>query len=113
MMLQQNIIITKLNLGVSMVVLDYKDYLNKMITILGDASKFIQLEPDVTHDKTKAIELKFRKCLLKLIKDYVLPVAIYEAVRSDRGWSQLYGLPKTHKEIVPLRLIQFSQLSFS
>lgn len=110
-MLQQNIII-KLNMDVSMVVLDYKNYLNKMITILGDASKFIHLEPDVTHDKTKDIELKFRKCLLKLVKDYVLSVAIYEAVRFDCGWSQLYGLPKAHKEIVPLRLIQFSQLSF-
>lgn len=33
-----------------------------MIIIL-DVEKFTQFTPDVTHNKTKAIELKFQKCL--------------------------------------------------
>lgn len=80
-----------------MVILDYKDCANKKITILGDANKFIQLGPD----KIKTLELQFQKCLLKLIKDNVLPVNFNETIKQP----QLYGLSKAHKDNFPLRPI--------
>lgn len=56
--------------------------MNKIMTILGDTDKSIELGPDVTCDNTKSIELKFQKCLIELIKDKAFPVYIYEAVKS-------------------------------
>lgn len=53
--------------------LDQKDYVNK-ITILGNALGAI-------HDKIKVVELKFQNHLLILVKDKVLPLDIYEAIR--------------------------------
>lgn len=42
------------------VVIDYNDYVNTMVSILGAVGKFIQLKLDVTH-KTKATENKISK----------------------------------------------------
>lgn len=54
-------------------ILDHKDYVNK-ITILGNT-------PGVILEKTKVFELKFQNYSLILVKDKVLPLDIYEAVR--------------------------------
>lgn len=62
---------------VGVVVLDYDDYVNKMLTVFGDDEKIVQLGLDVTHDKTKAIELKFQKCFLKLVKNKNIFLDIY------------------------------------
>lgn len=56
-----------------------------------------------THDRTKSIELNFQT---RMLKDKAHPVAIYEVVKPVGPlWSRLYGLPKTHKDNVPVRLI--------
>ena len=38
---------------------DYQDYVNKMMTILGDTLKFVQLGPKDTYNSTISIETKF------------------------------------------------------
>lgn len=79
--------------------MDYDDYVNKMLTVLGDGEKFVQLGPDVTHDKIKALELKFQKCFLKLVKNKDIFLDIYEAIRTVVSMqSQLYTLLKPHKD---------------
>lgn len=61
----ESIVISGNDENMGMVVLNYSEYTMKMMTILGDVENFfIQLGLNVTHDKTKATELK--KLLLKL-----------------------------------------------
>lgn len=66
--------------------------------ILGDAYKFIQLGPDVTHSKTKDIKSNLKKCMCRFLKDKFHPVNIDEAV-SPLGsiLPGVFALPKTHK----------------
>ena len=59
-----------------------------------------------THDNTARIEGSIRRSLLILLKSEALARSVYEAVRpSGSQKSRLYGLPKMHKDGVPLRPI--------
>lgn len=51
------------------------------MTVLEESEKFMQLWPDVMHDKTKAINLKFQKRFLKLVKNKNISVSMYEAIK--------------------------------
>lgn len=64
----KSIVITKPDKGI--VLLNDSLYVNKMIIL--DVEKFTQFRPDVTHNKTKAIELKFQKTFMKLSSYWVL-----------------------------------------
>lgn len=89
----KSLVKTKPDKGVGVVVMDYNNYVNKMM-LMGD--KFIIVEPDETHDRAKSIELNFWKCLLWLVKNKVL-ANIYEAIGLTGSIRpQLYGLPKTY-----------------
>lgn len=69
--------------------------------ILDDMKHF--LNNVYTQDRTKSIELNFQTHLLK---DKAHQVEIYEVVKPVGSlWPRLYGLPKTHKDNVPVRLI--------
>lgn len=59
-------------------VLDYSNYVNKILTNFENDENLTQMEPDITHGKTKSIEIKFQKCWLKLVKDKVVFVDIYK-----------------------------------
>ena len=76
------------------------------MTILGDTTKFSRLSPIDKHDCTDYIKTKFQKNLVKCVKSGLLPFTISDLIR-PRGSIRpcLYGLPKTHKDGVPLRPI--------
>ena len=98
----KSIYITRADKGHAVVILDRKDYINKMETILNNSETFIQLDEDPTIYK----EDKLQKKLLHLKNAGFLTDAEYKYVRpvgSQPG--KAYGLPKIHKQGIPLRPI--------
>ena len=103
---EESIVILKPDKGSGVVVLDKVDYIRKMTTILSDATKFRRIGPTEVHDNTSKIEDDVRKFLVELVKKKQLPKEVQEAIRPvGSQLPRLYGLPKTHKEGVPLRPI--------
>ena len=77
-----------------------------MMTILGDTTKFSRLGPVNTHDYTVRIETKFQKNLVKWVKSGLLPSTISELITPFGSICSCHcGLPKTHKDAVPLNPI--------
>lgn len=111
--------ILKPDKGSGAVILNTGDYISKMENILNDESKFTTIGPAEIYDKTSTTERKLQKFLLKLTKDEeLLPngkkrkvmrqltEADYKAIRPTGSQRpRLYGLPKVHKNDVPLRPI--------
>ena len=54
-----NLLISKPDKGAAVVLLDHVDYVNKMLLILNDDTKFTKLVPVETCDHTTSIEVKF------------------------------------------------------
>ena len=54
-----SIVITWPYKGSGVVILDYQCYVNKMMSILGDTSKFLRLDPVDSFDHTTSIEIKY------------------------------------------------------
>ena len=76
-----------------------------MMVILSDTSKFLRLCLADSFDHTASIETKFQK-LVELVKKGFLSSTIPNQIRPTRSIRpRLYGLPKTHKDGVPLRTI--------
>ena len=85
------------------VILDYQCCVDKMMFILDDTSKFLSLGPVDSFDHTTFIETKFQTRLVELVKRGLLPSAISDQIRPTGSIRlRLYGLPKTHKDKVPL-----------
>ena len=102
----KDIIITKPDKGSGTVILNRSDYVTKMLEILSDASKFEHLGPVSTHDKTAKQEKDLMTFLSQLRESRELSEHNFKAVwpiGSQRP--RLYGLPKTHKQGIPLRPI--------
>lgn len=55
----KSLIKTKTDKGVGVVAMDYDDYANKMMLILGDGDKLIRFGPGEIHNRTKSIDLNF------------------------------------------------------
>ena len=101
-----DIFITKPDKGSGVVILNKKDYINKMEVILHDKEKFAKLGDVETHDKTAKLERKLQKRLLELVNSKMLATEIYDRIRPTGSQRpQMYGLPKIHKPNVPLRPI--------
>ena len=74
--------------------------------ILQDNSKFENLGPSSEFDNTAKIEAHIQRRLLQLKKEGLLPSMIYSRIRPTGSQRpQMYGLPKIHKQDVPLRSI--------
>lgn len=102
----KDLIITKPDKGAGVVLLNRCDYVDKMGIILDDANAFVKLGPASTHDNTSKNELKLRTFLLNLGKKGSLPPNVYNRVRPTGSQRpRMYGLPKIHKQGVPLRPI--------
>ena len=100
----RNIVISKSDKGGGCVILDKSDYVSKMASILDDTTKFMKLGPVEKNDTTKKREKEFCTFIKGLENDGLLPeniAALIKPTGSTRP--RLYGLPKTHKENVPLR----------
>ena len=77
-----------------------------MSLILNDDTKFKKLGPVETCDHTTSIEAKFQKQLNKRVKSGLLSPEISDSIRPFGSICPcLYGLPKIHKDGVPLRPI--------
>ena len=90
-----DIFITKPYKGSGVVILNKKDYINKMEVILHDKEKFAKFGDVEIHDKTAKLERKLQKRLLELVNSKMLATEIYDRIRpmgSQRP--QMYGLPK-------------------
>ena len=101
----ENIVILKPDKGNGVVILNKQDYINKVKIILNDSSKF-EITNITAIKLVHKLETKIRLFLGKLKKDNVITESMYSHL-SPTGSRPgiLYGLPKVHKENVPIRPI--------
>lgn len=71
--LNKSLIIILPDKGSWVVVLNHHNYVDKMMVILSDASKFVKLGSVANHNLTATLKTKFQKQLMKWIKGGVLP----------------------------------------
>ena len=77
-----------------------------MENILKDETKFTLLGPVEDHDDTAKTEKDFHKYLLDMKNQGLISDDIIKLIRPvGSRRSRMYGLPKVHKENVPLRPI--------
>ena len=81
-----------------------------MQDILHDRSKFHQFCPVPTHDRTNVLERQLKDQLkdqlLSLYKEGELSKQVYQRIRPTGSQRpKMCGLPRTHKQDVPWRLI--------
>ena len=102
----EQILITKPDKGSGVVILNKSDYIKKMGSILEDKTKFLNMGGVHLHDNTAKNEQKLQKRLLDLANQNILARDVYDRVRPTGSQRpRMYGLPKTHKEDIPLRPI--------
>jgi len=106
----KSIVICKADKGNVTVVLNKKDYELKMTSILSDPLIFKELDNDPTIEREKALNSHID--YLKRIN--VIDNETSSLIRtSGSGAGIMYGLPKIHKEEVPLRPIISSFKSYN
>ena len=88
------IVITRPDKGRGTVIMDKKDYINKVEQILSDTSKFKEIKEDIFAFITK-LEDKLGRLLRRLLKLNVINKDTFSSIFSS-GSSPgiLYGLPK-------------------
>ena len=100
------VVVTKPDKGRATVILNRADYVEKMMTILNDGSKFVKLGPVDTHDRTSNAEASLNGYLSELRSTGEITDELFDSVRSVGATRpRLYGLPKIHKTGNPLRPI--------
>ena len=102
----KSIVITHPDKGNGVVILSKDDYVAKMKPILDDTSKFRKIGDANENDRTLLQERALQAYLLRAHKNKQLTREVYNRVRpvgSTRP--RMYGVPKLHKEGVPLRPI--------
>ena len=100
----RTVLISRLDKGAGVVLLDRSDYLHKMNTILSDVSKFQKLPQNKDLTEKKGHEIPKLSEILK--KDNMITPDVYSQLRpSGSNIPRLYGLPKVHKPEVPMRPI--------
>ena len=88
-----------------MVILNRVDYINKVESLLSDASKFKKLDTDLLDLCLKRENKLIRFLRDKLLKQNSIPDDVYkELFPSGSTPGVLYGLPKVHKTNCPARL---------
>ena len=105
-----DIVIIKPDKGVGVVILNSIDYKRKMYDILSDKTKFTKC----SNDKSTKREVTLNYLLCKILKNGNLTDKLYKDLYSVGARPGImYGLPKTHKQNVPLRPIISSICTFS
>ena len=90
-----SIVITRPDKGSGVVILDHQSYVDKMMVILSDTSKFLRLGPADNFDHTASIETKFQRRLVELVKKVFPSSTIGDQIRPTGSIRpRLYGLPK-------------------
>ena len=97
-----SIVILPADKGRATIILNAKDYDNKILNIIGDRNTYKILKAD----PTPALQNRMNAILLSLKKQEKLSPNLYSLLHSSNGIiPQMYGLPKIHKPDVPLRPI--------
>jgi len=105
-----SIVICKPDKRNGVVVLDKKDYIKKMGTILKDKTKFQPRKGNANLENLK----KFQRFLSRLKRKGALGESVYNEIRPTAAVTPtLCGLPKVHKNNIPLRPILCSISSFT
>ena len=100
-----DIVILRPDKGRGTVILDKADYINKMSTILQDNTKFLKIGAPTFPPIFKQ-EDRINRFLKQLKDNGIINNDMYlELFSSGNAYGVLYGLPKIHKEHVPLRPI--------
>ena len=100
----KSIVILKPNKGSGVVILDKTDYVNKMNNILDNETKFQKISDVNGYDIARNLEQKLRKYLLAIKKKGVISQEVYSKLYPNGSTvCMIYGLPKIHKENLPLR----------
>ena len=106
----KSIVITKADKGQAVVVMNRKEYTEKMMKILDDPKKFKLIDEDPTIKQEEKVVRKLRQLLeRKFISEEEFKR--YRPTGSQP--SRLYGLPKIHKDTIPLRPILSASGSFN
>ena len=96
--------ICKPDKGTGIVLLDKDDYVTKMNAVLNDETKFRKMPNE--KDRTPTIEKSLSKVLSRIKQNVFIDSTTFERVRpTGTSIPRLYGLPKVHKQGVPLRPI--------
>ncbi len=104
----KDLIIQKADKGNSVVLFDRNDYVAKMMTILSDRSKFVQLHPKVGNEFNFvwSQQNKLRRLLNSLQDKGVLSPDLYKKLAPTGSQpGRMYGLGNVHKPGTPLRPI--------
>ena len=101
---RDDILLTKPDKGAGIVLMNKNEYIEKMMLILGDESKFKRSKDG--KDRTTATENQLAGCLKQLRSQNFISEKTFQKIK-PRGTiiPRLYGLPKVHKPLVPLRPI--------
>ena len=102
----KNIVIIRPDKGNGVVILNRVDYVNKVLTLLGDRSEFSKLDGDALELCLKR-EIKLMRLLRdKLLKENRISEEVYQQLcPSGSTPGILYGLPNVHKQDCPARPI--------
>lgn len=93
----KNIIVTRPDKGRGVVLVNKDTYINSMLSIIADDSKFKEIK-DPIHKYTVKIESKINRFLGKLKNLNIFSSELYNKLYvSGSGPGVLYGLPKIHK----------------
>ena len=102
----EQILITKPDKGSGVVISNKSDYIRKMGSVLEDKTKFLNMGGVHLHENTAKNSQKLQKRLFDLANQNILARDVYDRLRpSGSQRPRMYGLPKTHKEDIPLRPI--------
>ena len=97
-----DIIISRPDKGSGVVIMNKSDHLNKLHSILDDSSKF--QKSNSTKDHIEINEQRMVECLKRLKGQGAINEILYEDLRPHGTITpRLYGLPKIHKQGIPLR----------
>ena len=103
-----SIFITKADKSNAVVIMDKTDYKNKINSLLADTDTYITL----TSSPLKRLASEFNKKVKDLLKN-VPTIDPSKFLQINPKLPYMYGLPKTHKENIPLRPIISQCGSFS
>ena len=102
----KDLVVCKPDKGRGVVLLDKKDYVSKMNDILVDSSKFTKLLYTDIHKLATKIEDKVSRFVNNLVSLNVINLSESRLLKPcGSSPAILYGLPKIHKALIPLRPI--------
>ena len=101
-----DLVITRPDKGNGVVLMQRSDYVDKMEQILGQKNKFRRIGDAVDNDHTLLQERALQAFLLRARNNGHISQEVYDRIRPVGSTGpRMYGLPKLHKQGVPLRPI--------